>query len=84
MNELALNVREIEKVVQNVVAPLVGDTPVSVQIMDAIVDMAYNSDVLALRQEVARLREEVKELVKLVGDTPVSVQINMAMYKPEN
>ena len=75
---------EIEKIIADITADIIGDTPVSVQLNTALSNMASKNEMLALRKEVNALRNEIEKLIELVGDTSVSEQINMAINNPEN
>lgn len=68
----------------NMIEPIIGDTPVSVQLSTALDGMASKKDVEALSAELRALRREIEILADLVGDIPVSAQINMAIDKSEN
>ena len=60
---------------------LIGDTPVSVQINNAMSFMApidHTHD-YAPYEEFIALKRVVDQLIELVGDTPVSQQINNAI-----
>lgn len=69
----------VEEMLRNMIEPIVGDTPVSVQLSTALSGMASKEDVNALRSDLNALRKEIDNLIALVGDTPVSEQINMAI-----
>lgn len=59
----------------------VGDTPVSVQINEALANVAaknHTHDCVS-REEFLALKKVVDQLIELVGDTPVSQQILEAM-----
>lgn len=58
---------------------LIGDTPVSEQIMTAI--SSHNHSDYATRNEVEDLKRKIELLLQLVGDTSVSDQIAMALKK---
>ncbi|MBQ2883693.1 MAG: hypothetical protein IJE43_07990 [Alphaproteobacteria bacterium] len=76
MNEMSLDTRVIEEILRDIIEPIVGDTPVSVQLSSALYGMASKDDVRDLRHDVNVLRKEVEKLIELVGDTSVSEQIN--------
>lgn len=66
----------------DVIDSLIGDTPVSVQISDAIYHKAerdHEHEEYALLDEFEKLKEIVDQLVNLVGDTSVAEQINAAI-----
>lgn len=56
---------------------LVGDTPVSEQIMAAIA--SHNHSDCATKTEVEELKRKIELLLELVGDTSVSDQITIAL-----
>ena len=58
-------------------ASLVGDVPVSEQIMLAI--MHHDHEDCAKCTEVEELKRKIEMLLELVGDTSVSEQIQMAL-----
>lgn len=58
---------------------LVGDIPVSEQIMTAIA--THNHSDYATKTEVEVLNKKIELLLQLVGDTSVSDQIAMAIKK---
>ena len=63
-------------------AQLVGDMPVSAQINAALRDMAYKEHIhteYADRNEVEDLKQKINMLINLVGDMPVSEQIYAAI-----
>lgn len=78
------NVRTVNEMLSDMIEPIIGDTPVSVQLATALNDMASKEDVNALMLEVRALRKEFEKLSELVGDVPVSEQINMVISRPEN
>ena len=61
------------------IEPIVGDTPVSVQIATALERTASKDSVSALYDEVEALKKKIDILTDLVGDTPVSEQIFVAI-----
>ena len=77
-------IRTTDEILTDIIEPIIGDTPVSVQLAMALDGMASKEDVLALNKELVELRKELEKLTLLVGDLSVSEQINMAMNKPEN
>ena len=82
MANVLLAKNEIEKLVSDVAETIVGDTPVSVQLNNALSQMAKNDhahDEYATKEELYRLKEIVEQLVTLVGDTSVSEQIAAAL-----
>lgn len=84
MDKILSNARTVEEMLVDIVEPLIGDTPISVQLATALNGMASKEDVLALRKDVNKLCREVEKLMELVGDIPVSAQINIAMNRSEN
>ena len=56
---------------------LIGDVPVSEQIMTAITHHDHKD--CAKRTEVEELKQKIDLLLNLIGDTPVSEQIQMAI-----
>jgi hypothetical protein len=58
---------------------LIGDTPVSEQIMTAIA--SHNHSDYVTHDEVEDLKKKIELLLQLVGDTPVSEQIEVAINK---
>ena len=84
MDKILSNARTVEEMLVDIVEPLIGDTPISVQLSTALNGMASKEDVLALRKDVNKLCREVEKLMELVGDIPVSAQINIAMNRSEN
>ena len=78
------NVRTVNEMLSDMIEPIIGDTPVSVQLATALNGMASKEDVNALMLEVKALRKELEKLSELVGDVPVSEQINMVISRPEN
>lgn len=81
---MEINTRLIENMLMDIINPIIGDTPVSVQIVEALRHVARQDDVSMLSSELSALRKEVDRLTELVGDVAVSEQINMAINKPEN
>ena len=77
-------IRTTDEILSDIIEPIIGDTPVSVQLAMALDGMASKEEVLVLRKELVELRKEFEKLALLVGDLSVSEQINMAMNKPEN
>ena len=75
------NEKTINKILTDIVEPLIGDTPVSMQIASALNYTANKEDVNALSAELKVLRREVEKLIELVGDTPVSEQIAVAINR---
>lgn len=73
------NARTVDDILNDIIEPIVGDTPVSVQLNAAIDKMASKEDVQILTAELIALRKEVERLSELVGDTTVSEQINIAI-----
>lgn len=69
----------IEKVIEDVAETIIGDTPVSVQLANALNGMASQKEVSVLKQEIKILRKEIEKLAELIGDTSVSEQINMVI-----
>lgn len=61
----------------NVISTLVGDTPVSEQLSQALSNHSHNE--CATHDEVAALSEKIDKLIELVGDTSVSEQIQNAI-----
>lgn len=84
MDEILVNSRTVTDMLGEIIAPIVGDTPVSVQIATAISHLANKEDVNALSAELKALRKEVEKLIELVGDISVSEQINNAVNRLEN
>ena len=78
------NTRTVNEILNDIIEPIIGDTPVSVQLATALNDMASKKDVNALSSELRALRIEVEKIIELVGDISVSEQINMAINKHEN
>lgn len=76
--------RTVNDILNDIIEPIVGDTPVSVQLATALNGMASKEDVDALRSDLKALCKEVEKLTELVGDISVSEQINMAINKSEN
>ena len=72
------------RIIGDIIEEIIGDTPVSVQLANALHRTASKKDVADLYAEVELLKKEVEKLVELVGDTPVSEQINIAMNRSEN
>ena len=62
---------------ENYIEALIGDTPVSVQLNDALADFAKinHTHNYVSCEEFFALKKIVDRLVELVGDTPVSQQI---------
>lgn len=79
MDEILANARTVDEILADMVEPIIGDTPVSVQLATALNGMASKEDVNALSTELKALRKEVEKLIELVGDISVSEQINMVM-----
>lgn len=75
---------DINEMIRDMVEPIIGDTPVSVQLATALSGMASKEDVSALRADLIALRKDIERLTELVGDIPVSEQINMIINRPEN
>ena len=75
------NTRSVADIVADIIEPLVGNIPVSVQLATALNDTANEKDVSDLRADLNALRKEVERLVALVGDIPVSEQIAAAMNR---
>lgn len=73
------NARTVDDILNDIIEPIVGDTPVSVQLNAAIDKMASKEDVQILTAELIALRKEVERFSELVGDTTVSEQINIAI-----
>lgn len=61
----------------NTLFTLVGDVPVSEQIMEAI--KHHDHEDCAKRTEVEELQRKIEALFQLIGDTPVSEQIAIAL-----
>ena len=57
---------------------IVGDVPVSEQLSIALNQMAKDTSVQELRDEINELKKQVSALSDLVGDIPVSEQIYSA------
>ena len=83
MKDILLNSRTVDEILSDIVEPIIGDTPVSVQLATALNGMASKEDVSALRSDLNALRKEVENLISLVGDTSVSEQINVVINKSE-
>lgn len=67
------------KLTNEIVSELIGDTPVSVQ-LNTVIDTTVNKEEFqTLKNEIFMLRKEIEYIVKLVGDTSVSEQINNAI-----
>ena len=82
MTNVLLAKNEIEKLVSDVAETIVGDTPVSVQLNNALCKMAEADHVHEEYVSIAefnKLKEIVEQLVTLVGDTSVSEQIAAAL-----
>lgn len=60
---------------------LIGDIPVSEQIMTAISSHSHSD--CAKKDEVEDLKKKIEMLLQLVGDTPVADQIAMAINNIE-
>lgn len=84
VDEILANARTVDEILSDIIEPIVGDTPVSVQLALALNDMASKEDVKALSTELRALRKEVNKLMELVGDISVAEQINMTISKSEN
>lgn len=56
---------------------LIGDIPVSEQIMTALENHSHED--CATKIEVEDLKKKIELLLQLVGDTPVTEQIEMAL-----
>lgn len=78
INKILTDGRMVDDILNDVVEPILGDTPVSVQLNAALVKMASKEDVNALRSDLDVLRKEIEKLAELVGDVSVSEQINTA------
>ena len=78
------NTRTVNEIFTDIIEPIIGDTPVSVQLATALNGMASKEDVRMLQSEILILRKEIENLIALVGDISVSEQINMIINKPEN
>ena len=72
---------EVITYIQSILDGIVGDTPVSEQLSAALKQMAYESEVQVLREEIEELKAQVNELSNLVGDISVSEQINNAIIR---
>lgn len=67
------------KLTNEIVSELIGDTPVSVQ-LNTVIDTTVNKEEFqTLKNEIFMLRKEIEYIVQLVGDTSVSEQINNAI-----
>lgn len=73
------NARTVDEILSDMIEPIIGDTPVSVQLAAALEQAASKEDMSKLRSDLDALRKDVETLIELVGDTAVSVQINTAM-----
>lgn len=77
-----INTESINDIINDIMEPMVGDTPVSVQIETAInrtANKEHAHDEYALRDDVENLKKKIDILIDLVGDAPVSEQIYMAI-----
>ena len=78
------NTRSVNDILTDIVEPIIGDTPVSVQLNTALEHMASKGHVhpeYASKVEVDALRKELERLIELVGDISVSEQIAAAINK---
>lgn len=67
------------KLTNEIVSELIGDTPVSVQ-LNTVIDTTVNKEEFqTLKNEIFMLRKEIEHIAQLVGDTSVSEQINNAI-----
>lgn len=67
------------KLTNEIVSELIGDTPVSVQ-LNTVIDTTVNKEEFqTLKNEIFMLRKEIEHIVQLVGDISVSEQINNAI-----
>ena len=72
----------MEKMINNAVETLIGDTPVSIQLATALSYVAPKDHVhenYVTRAEYDILRRQVDILLELVGDIPVTEQIGAAI-----
>lgn len=72
----------MEKMINNAVETLIGDTPVSIQLATALSYVAQKDHVhenYVTRAEYEALRRQVDILLELVGDMPVADQIGAAI-----
>ena len=74
-----INGKAIEELLNNIVEPVVGDTPVSVQLVRALKNATSQEDISALSSELKALCKELEQIAQLVGDTAVHDQINDAL-----
>lgn len=73
------NARTVDEILSDILEPIIGDTPVSVQLALALEQTASKEDMSKLRSDLNALRKDVESLIELVGDTAVSVQIGAAL-----
>jgi len=84
IDKILANARTVDEILSDVVEPIIGDTPVSVQLNAALDKMASKEDVQAIRIDVDIIKKEIEKLLALVGDVSVSEQINMVINRSEN
>ena len=68
-----------DKLTNEIVSELIGDTPVSVQLNTVLDATVSKEDFQALKNEIIMLRKEINHIIDLVGDMSVSEQINNAI-----
>lgn len=83
LRNLAVGSEAVSEAIDDI-EKIVGDVPVSVQLNDALSEMARKDhvhDEYVTRKEYEKLKQIVENLVNLVGDESVAVQINNAITK---
>ena len=88
MSDITLSLRRVAENSKDVgdmideISQIVGDVPVSVQLNDALSQMASKNHIhedYVPRAEFDALKNQVMEIIALVGDTSVSAQIANAI-----
>lgn len=79
IDEILANARTVDEILSDMIEPIVGDTPVSVQLNAALNKMASKEEVEDMRIDINVLKKDMEKLMALLGDTSVSEQINMAI-----